>query len=206
MNEENIKFNKEEEIGALEALLFYYGEPIEIKKLGEILEKNLEEVNSLIEILRNKLEQDVSSGLKIITFLDKVQLVTKPSFNTLVKKIINNEVRNELTPAALETLAIIAYLGPVTRAQIDYIRGVNSAFILRNLLIRGIVERNLQKGKKNTYEYSITDQFLKHMGIGKIEELPDYEKYNKILNSFEIKEDEEKMGIVEVQKETSENL
>jgi len=179
--------NQNEKIAALEALLFYYGEPLTIEKISDFLEEKEENVKILIKKLEEELQNNQTSGLQIIYYNNKVELVTKPQFNFLIKKIISDEFKDELTPAALETLAIIAYLGPVTRAQIDYIRGVNSTFILRNLLIRGLIERKLQKDKKNTYEYTITGNFLKHLGVTTVFDLPEYEKYSKILSKFELK-------------------
>jgi len=189
--EKNTFLNQDEKIGALEALLFYYGEPLTIKKISTLLEETEENVKILIQKLEEKLHNNQSGGLQIIYYNDKVELVTKPQFNFIIKKIINDEFKAELTPAALETLAIIAYLGPATRAQIDYLRGVNSTFILRNLLIRGLIERKLQVDKKNTYEYSITSEFLKHLGIESVLNLPEYEKYSKILSKFESKINQE---------------
>src|SRR3972149_1519044 len=89
---------------------------------------------------------------------------------------LDEELKEELTPAGLETLSIIAYFGPVSKIKIDYFRGVNSAFILRNLLMRGLIDRS-DKSKEEGYAYSLNFDALKHLGISKIEELPEYEKY-----------------------------
>lgn len=177
-----------EKIAALEALLFYYGEPLTIEKIAFFLGESLENVKLLIEKLASDLKKNNERGLEIIKNGEKVELVTKAEFGHILKKVVEEEFSENITPAALETLSIIAYLGPVTRAQIDYIRGVNSTFILRNLLIRGLIVRNLQPGKKNTYEYAVSFDFLKHLGIKSVEELPEYEKYRAILNNFALGE------------------
>ena len=85
-----------------------------------------------------------------------------------------------LTPASLETLAIIAYLGPCNRALIEYVRGVNSTFILRSLMIRGLVERKPDPKRMNTFLYQVSFDFLRHMGLTRQGDLPDYEKYRKL--------------------------
>ncbi len=184
--------NKEEEkIAAIEAFLFYYGEPVSVRKIAKFLDMKDDEVKSLVEKLASNLSSNEEAGLFILKNEEEVELATKPSLGWISKKLIEEEFKEELTPAALETVAIIAYLQPVTRAVIDYIRGVNSTFILRNLLIRGLATRNLQSGKKNVYEYSVSFDFLKHMGIASVENLPEYQKYKNILKKFENFEPEE---------------
>ncbi len=177
--------NKEEKTAAVQALLFYYGEPIAVGKAAKLLGMKEEECASVVEALSAKLNDDPSSGFVLLRNGDEIELATKPSLAWIFKKLIEEEFKEELTPAALETISIVAYLGPVTRAVIDYVRGVNSTFILRNLLIRGLVSRNLAAGKKNVFEYRVSFDFLKHMGVARVEDLPEYQKYKNILQKFE---------------------
>lgn len=184
--------NKEEEkTAALEVLLFSYGEPIAIGKAAKFLGIKEDECAAIVEKLSADLAGNAASGFAILRNGNEIELATKPSLGWVFKKLIEEEFKEELTPAALETIAIVAYLGPVTRAVIDYVRGVNSTFILRNLLIRGLVSRNLQTGKKNVFEYRVSFDFLKHMGITRVEDLPEYEKYKHILEKFENFEEKE---------------
>lgn len=178
-------------LAALEALLFYYGEPLDAKKICKFLEIKEEECKSLTEELNTKLNSDEKSGLMLLKHGDLFQLATKPELIWLGQRMIQEEFKEELTPAALETLSIIAYLGPVPRSTVDYIRGVNSSFILRGLLVRGLVTRETQAERRNTFEYKVSFDFLKHLGLGKIEDLPEYEKYKNILNSFEVSQSPE---------------
>jgi len=172
----------------IEAILFVYGEPMEIKKIAKLLKTNEAAVK---EALKN-LEQEFLSenrGLKLI-FKDSpdsgsVQLATKPDFASFLEDFIKEEFKENLTPASLETLSLIAYLGPVSRAQIDYYRGVNSTFILRSLLIRGLVERYPDPKRTNIYLYEASFDLLKYLGISKIEELPEYEKFKEIIIKHE---------------------
>lgn len=172
-------------LAELEALLFYNGEPMDIQKIASILVLKEDEVSNLIDELKTKLESDSSSGIFVLTKGRQVQLATKPEFNFILQKLVENELKEQLTPATLETVSIISYLGPITRSQIDYIRGVNSSFILRNLILRGLIERKIGRAKGNVYEYEVSLNFIKHMGIKKIEELPEYEKYKNILQRLE---------------------
>lgn len=172
-------------LAALEALLFYYGEPLDEKKISKFLEVPEKKCGVLIEALSAKLDADDKSGLTLLKRGNFFQLATKPSLARLGQKLIQEEFKEELTPAAVETLSIIAYLGPIPRSTVDYIRGVNSSFILRSLLMRGLVTRGFQTARKNTFEYQMSFDCLKHLGLNKIEDLPEYEKYKNILNTFE---------------------
>ena len=168
------------DIAAVEALLFVYGEPISIKKISGIFKIDQTIADNLIKELEEKLKAD-NRGLMLIFSNNQVQLTTKPDFSSILENFIKEEFKENLTPASLETLALIAYLGPMSRVQIDYYRGVNSSFILRNLLIRGLIERLPNPQKNNIYLYQPSFDLLKYLGISKIEELPEYEKFKSII-------------------------
>ncbi len=163
----------------LEALLFIYGEPLSFKKMAKILDIESAEIKKMAEDLREKLENE-NRGIRVIVDNQKIQLVTSSEFTDLISKVIHEEFEENLTPASLETLTIIAYRGPISRAQIEYIRGVNSSFILRSLLMRGLIERFNDPHKPISYLYQVTFDFLKFLGITKIEDLPDFKKYQEI--------------------------
>jgi segregation and condensation protein B len=173
----------------IEALLFIYGEPVKIKTLADKLAVSEEVVKETLNQLQNELTE-TKRGLALILLDDKAQLTTKPSLSSFIEKVIQEELDTELTPASLETLAIIAYLGPCSRAEIDYLRGVNSSFILRNLAIRGLIERKPDPQKINAFSYRISFNFLKHLGIDSLQKLPDYEKYKNLIKSY-LKKDHE---------------
>ncbi len=162
----------------LESLLFTLGEPVKIKKLAKILKADLKKVEQAVEELADDLKNN-QRGLRILKKEDQIQMVTAPEANDWVEKIFKSELQEDLSRASLETLAIIAYRGPITRAQIDFIRGVNSSFIVRNLLIRGLVERITNPQDARSYVYKISFDFLKKMGLEKVEDLPEYEKFSK---------------------------
>lgn len=173
----------------LEALLFYYGEPIEFKKAARLLGLAEKECRELAEKLDEDLRQN-QRGLTVLFRENEIQLAARPDLEKIGETILKDEVKEELTPATLETLAIAAYLGPVSRATIDYIRGVNSSNTLRNLLIRGLLTRKVSPEKMNAYVYEVSFDFLKHLGIEKANRLPEYEKYNKIMESLTAAENE----------------
>ncbi len=170
-------------IAQIEAVLFYYGEAIEIKKISEILKIEEVDCETAITEIEKTLHESEARGLLLLRKENKVQLVTKPELTHIGEVIIKDEFREQLTPAALETLSLIAYLGPVPRATVDYIRGVNSSFTIRSLVMRGLVERGDEKG--NSFHYRITERFLKHMGLTSVEQLPEYDKYKETLHQYE---------------------
>lgn len=165
----------------IESLLFYQAEPVKIKKLAEILEVDKEKIDESL----NKLEQELENrGIKLIKNDGTISLTTSPENSEIIEKIKKEEQDRELSKAALETLSIILYRGPMKRSEIDYIRGVNSQFSLRSLLIKGLIEKEQSKTDERTYIYKSSMDLLSYMGISKIEELPDYQDVNNDINSF----------------------
>ncbi len=162
----------------IEALLFVLSEPVPLKKLSEILNIDIEKIREEVSLLRQDLENE-NRGLWLIEVNNEIQITTKPEFAGLLEGLIKAELNEELTPSSIDTLSIIAYLGPVSRATVDYIRGVNSTFILRSLLLRGLVQR-LDEKVSNAFMYDLSFEFLKHLGISRKEDLPDYSKYEGI--------------------------
>lgn len=171
-------------IAALESLLFIYGEPIGLEKIAELLEVKQEELGEVISGFEIRLKTDNSRGLILNRINNQIQLTTKPDFQKLGEKIIKEEIKENLTPATLETLSIVAYNGPIARSTIDYLRGVNSGYILRNLLVRGLIERYPDPRRPYVFLYNVSFDFLKHMGLAKQEELPEYQKYKDLVETF----------------------
>ncbi|MFH1192771.1 MAG: SMC-Scp complex subunit ScpB [Candidatus Jorgensenbacteria bacterium] len=170
----------------LEALLFSYGEPMKMDRIAKLLDLKKEECGELVAAWQAALAGDTARGLTLIVHDGAVQLATKPEEKQVGEKLLQEEFREELSPAGLETLSLIAYLGPVPRATVDYIRGVNSSFTVRNLLVRGLVERHAVEGKGNAFHYLPSFQFLKHLGLTRIEELPEYERFHSALERIEV--------------------
>ncbi|MFA6214995.1 MAG: SMC-Scp complex subunit ScpB [Patescibacteria group bacterium] len=160
----------------IESLLFVSNQPLGVKRLVDLTKAEKDKVEQGIKELMADYNQP-DKGIQVQRIGDKVQMVTLADNGKMVKDFIKEETTGELTRPALETLTIIAYRGPVTRAELEQIRGVNCAIILRNLLIRGLVESHDDKKKMQT-TYSITFDFLNFLGINEPSQLPDYDKLN----------------------------
>ncbi len=156
----------------IEAILFYKNEPIEIKKLSSILETGEVDIRAGISKLKERLQ---NSGLTLVENESQVSLATSKENSDLIEKIAKDELSSDIGKAGLETLSIVLYKDGVSRREIDYIRGVNSSFILRNLTIRGLVERLPSKDDKRLFLYKPTISLLAHLGISSREELPEYD-------------------------------
>jgi len=170
-------------LSKIEAVLCAYGEPISIERLGKILKINPAELESALKDMETELSRQ-ERGIVLIKNVGKIQLATKPELTGLLEGIIKQEFTEDLTPAALETLSIIAYAGPISRADIEYIRGVNSSFTMRNLLLRGLAERTIDPKRANAYIYTASFDLIKRLGILKVEDLPDYEKYKQMVKNL----------------------
>ena len=177
-------------IPSLEALLFIYGEPLAVDKIVTLLgtrEKEVteENVRAAIAGLKAKLERD-ERALTLVQTEEKVQMVTKPAFAPLLEALVKEEFHEDLTPAALETLTIIAYAGPVSRSVVDYIRGGNSTFIMRVLAMRGLVDRLPDPKRPQAYLYRPSMELVRHVGLARIEDLPDYPRYRALVEKLKV--------------------
>ncbi len=135
----------------------------EVKQAGEELVE---------DYLQNK------KGIQIIKNASKFQMVSSADNAKLIQNFLSDETSGELSRPSLETLTIIAYRGPISKTNLDRIRGVNCSLILRNLLLRGLVELKEDKQKDEIY-YSVSFDFIRFLGVNKIEELPDFERLHK---------------------------
>lgn len=156
----------------IEATLFAAGKPLTIRKLAELMDVKADEVEDALEALQERLQE--GSGLMLQEYGKELELVTKPEAAEIVKKVIKDEEQAELTRASLEALTILAYRGPMTRPEIEQIRGIQSSLILRNLMIRGLVEQKDDE-RLGQPTYAVTFDFMNHLGLSSVKELPDYE-------------------------------
>jgi segregation and condensation protein B len=165
----------------IESLLFVSGKPISFRKLASILNIEAWQIRDLLAEINNDYEES-RRGLRVVLRSDSAQLVSAPQNAGFVQKLITDELQEDLSRAALETLAIIAYRGPITRAEIEMIRGVNCIYILRNLSIRGLVDKRESKKDARAFVYEASFDFLKHLGVRSVKELPDYEKLKESIS------------------------
>lgn len=172
----------------IEAILFYENEPLEIKWLSKILNIGEKEIKNAVENLAKNLE---GRGICLIQNEKEISLATAPEMTTLIEQIAKEEMSKDIGKAGLETLAIILYNGPVSRREVDYIRGVNSTFILRNLCMRGLVEKELDLKDQRIYKYKTSLNLLAHLGIKNVNELPDFDLFKKKLEEAKKEEPQE---------------
>jgi segregation and condensation protein B len=171
----------------IEGLLFASGEPLSLKKLVELLSATKEDIESGISELLNDYQNDnrcfdiIKKGSEDQIYY---QIVTNKNISTLVQKLNNTVLEGDLTKGALEVLSIIMYRSPLNRAEIDDIRGVNSSYILRALVLRGLINRYQNPVRRNEYLYEPSFDLLKHLGITDASSLPEFEK----LHNFSLKE------------------
>ena len=164
----------------IEAVLFFKAEPMTTKKLAVALKVKESEILTALSELENTL---LNRGIALIRNGEEVELRTSPSVSALIETLTKEELSRDLGKAGLETIAVILYKGSAKRSEIDYIRGVNSSFILRNLLIRGLIEREVDGCRG--FLYKPTTDLLAHMGVAKLEELPEFDMVKEALKKFE---------------------
>ncbi|MGH6912297.1 MAG: SMC-Scp complex subunit ScpB [Geminicoccales bacterium] len=157
---------------ALEALLFVASEPVEIEVIASALEWPPADVEREIERLAEALKQE-RRGVMVQRHAGKVQLVSAPRFGALIERFLAVERKVRFSEAALETLAIIAYRQPITRAEIEAVRGVDCSGVLATLVAREMIEVTGRRATiGNPLLYGTTDAFLRQFGIEKLEQLP----------------------------------
>lgn len=157
----------------LESALFVHGEPLGIRRLAAVIQASEEDTRAALGELAKNLS---GRGLVLMEKGDTWQLGSHPAAAAAVEKLARDQFGEELSRPALETLAVIAYKGPLTRADIEYIRGVNSSFTLRALLMRGLIERAENPKDLRGFLYRVSMDFLKHLGFTRMEDLPRYEE------------------------------
>lgn len=164
----------------IEAILFFKGEPVSLKRLKDILKVSEEEIKEAVLNLKNNLE---GRGIVLLDKEEEITLGTHPELSGLIEDLQKEELNKDLSKASLETLSILLYKNGATRAEIDYIRGVNSSFTLRALSVRGLVEKTTDAKDSRRIIYKPSFDLLSFMGVKSVDELPDWEQVN---NSIEI--------------------
>lgn len=162
----------------IEGLLFYKGEDVEIKKLAELLKVSDEDIKEALNQLEISLK---NRGLVLVRKNDSVVLGITSELSSLIESIRKDEISKDLSKASLDTLSIILYKNEISRSEIDYIRGVNSSFILRNLIVRGLIERIIDSKDSRKLLYRPTFETLAYLGITSIDQLPNYTEVQRQL-------------------------
>jgi segregation and condensation protein B len=170
----------------IEAILFWKGEPMSRKRLAEVLKVGQIEINEAVDKVKENLKD---RGIVLLEKDNDLMLGTAPELSELIGELQKEELNKDLSKASLETLSIILYKNGVNRSEIDYIRGVNSSFILRALSIRGLVDKVIDPDDSRRFVYKPSFNLLSYMGVKSLNELPEYNDINssiqKAVESFE---------------------
>ena len=169
----------------IEALLFFKGEPVTAGFLTKTLGVSEDDARrGLLE-----LGQSLSGrGIILMQNGEEFILSTSPEMGPTIEGRLKEELSKELGKAGLETLATVLYRGPILRSEINYLRGVNSNYILRALLVRGLIEKVDQGGRSTAYQP--TFELLSYMGVSKVSDLPGYEETQKSVEEFKKSEEQ----------------
>jgi segregation and condensation protein B len=171
----------------IEGVLFYTTEPVTKHELASFFSVETDAIEHALIVLRERLSQGAT---RLVMTDTTVQLVIASELSSTIDRLKRDKLSNSIGRAGAETLAIILYRGPITRVEIDRIRGVNSTFIIRNLLIRGLVERRENPHDARSYAYAATVDLYNHLGISQREQLPDFEHIMNALDTFNTEVDE----------------
>ena len=158
--------------GRIEAILFVAGEAVGIRDLAKALRIEEKELKEALKAIGSEYDYE-QRGFMLKRFGDKVQLATRPLYSEDVLRLLQPVQQQSLSQAAMETLAVVAYKQPVTRAEVEQIRGVKCDYSLQSLMMKGLIQ---EAGRKDTIGrpilYATTDMFLSHFGIQGLEDLP----------------------------------
>lgn len=167
----------------LESLCLVAAKPLSFKEAAVLLAVKEKEIEVAVSELTEKYKSQ-GSGFSVVVQSGKFQLTSASENADLIQRFLQSETTGELSQPSLEALTIIAYRGPVGKFELERIRGVNCSLIIRNLLLRGLIEEKFDRSV-NENKYSITLDFLKFLGISQVTELPDYEKLRNHPNLAE---------------------
>ncbi len=176
----------------IESILFVSSRVLKKSKLLKVLNCKPEELEQALDDLQKEYKEH-EAGIALLIDGDRVQMITAPETSEIVQKYLKDERSGELTRPSLETLAIIAYRGPIGKAEIELIRGVNCSLILRNLLIRGLIVGRTDP-KSGVERYQVTFEFMQHLGVRELKDLPDFKKLNEDVNLQELLEGKKEEG------------
>lgn len=160
-------------LSQIESILFVASKPLTVTAIAKAVGKNEHDVEEALENLKLKYNTD-DSGITLFGDDGTIRMGTNPDNAAAIEKFVKDEVAGELTKAQLETLTVIAYRGPITRPELEEIRGVNCSVILRNLMIRGLIEE-VDDVHALVAAYKLTVAALGHLGVSSVSELPAYE-------------------------------
>lgn len=161
----------------IESVLFVASKPLATKKIAAALKIGDKEVLEDLKDLQLKYN-NADSGISLLQNGDEWQMVASAENKEASENFLKSEVSGELTRPQLETLTVVSYCGPITKPELEQIRGVNCSLILRNLMLRGLIREN-EDGASLLPVYEVTMDYLRHLGLNSLEELPNYPELHK---------------------------
>lgn len=157
---------------AIEGILFAAGEPVKAAKLAAVLETDIKKINEAVEFLKNQYDSQMR-GVQIIEIDEGFQICSRPEYYVYIQEILGEQRRQALSNAAMEALAIVAYKQPITRGQVEYVRGVNSDGAVNRLVERGLIEEcGRLDAPGRPILYRTTQTFLRCFGLKTPKDLP----------------------------------
>ncbi len=178
---------------ALETMMFVWGEPLSAKDAATVLEADKSEVEELFRELSDEYEKE-GRGIRIREVNGSFQFVTFVENEIFIEKLCTPIKVKRLSQAALETLAIVAYRQPVTRGEIDSIRGIRSDRVIEGLMDKGLVEQcGRAEGVGRPLLYGTTDEFLKRFGFTSTDDLPDIGGFGEAMSGYEYEDNGSQM-------------
>ena len=175
--------NEQDLVMHIEALLFTKGGSVAKKDLAKTLGVTPEEIASAVAAFNN---QSAGRGIVVVDDGAQVELRTAPGVSQKIDELRKEEMSRDIGRAGLEVLAAILYRGPLTRAEIDFIRGVNSSQTIRTLLMRGFVRKISNPKDERSFLYEPTTEILGHLGVISMHDLPEYEAVRAKLEELEV--------------------
>lgn len=184
MDESKPRLEMNERVGIVEAILFVTGNAVEKKEICRAMELTEGELEETLDALESGYDFD-RRGLRLLRFGAHVQLATRPDYAPYVEKLLQPVQKQSLSQAVMETLAVIAYRQPVTKAEIEQVRGVKCDYSVQSLMTKGLIE---EVGRKEALGrpilYGTTDDFLRHFCISSLSELPEID-FSKLAAKLE---------------------
>ena len=164
----------------IESALFFKGGSLRVKEIAQAVGSSENDVKAALVGLQASLE---GRGLRLVVERDEAALATAPESREMIEAMRREELEGPLGKAGLETLAIVIFRGPLTRADIEYVRGVNCSSILRTLMIRGLIERTENPKDKRSFLYQGTSELPAYLGVGSLAGIPGYDALREKIES-----------------------
>ena len=184
------KLEMNERVGIVEAILFVTGDAVEKKEICRAMELTEGELEETLDALESGYDFD-RRGLRLLRFGAHVQLGTRPDYAPYVEKLLQPVQKQSLSQAVMETLAVIAYRQPVTKAEIEQVRGVKCDYSVQSLMTKGLIaEVGRKEALGRPILYGTTDSFLRHFCISSLSELPEID-FSKLAAKLDANKDED---------------